>query len=69
MLTVRRTNFLQRSWRKPRASQRGRRRCSSRRLKTKLPHSLEQRLKALELTSMDPDVQQRAKTLRAKVCK
>ena len=36
-------------------------------LKPKLPKSLEQRLKALELTSMDPDVQQRAKVLRDKI--
>ncbi len=35
-------------------------------LKTKLPKSLEQRLKSIELTSMDPEVQQRAKTLREK---
>lgn len=32
----------------------------------KTPKSLEQRLKALELTSTDPDVQQRAKVLREK---
>ena len=36
-------------------------------LKPKLPKSLEQRLKALELTSMDPEVQQRAKVLRDKI--
>jgi hypothetical protein len=33
-------------------------------LKSKLPKSLDQRLKALELTSLDPDLQQRARTLR-----
>jgi hypothetical protein len=33
-------------------------------LKTKLPKSLDQRLKSLELTSMDPDLQQRARSLR-----
>ena len=33
-------------------------------LKTKLPKSLDQRLKSLELTSMDPELQQRARTLR-----
>ena len=33
-------------------------------LKTKLPKSLDQRLKALELTSMDPELQQRARALR-----
>lgn len=36
-------------------------------LVSKLPKSLEQRLRALEMTSMDPDVQQRAKQLREKV--
>jgi hypothetical protein len=36
-------------------------------LKAKLPKSLEQRLKSIELTSMDPDTQQRAKALREKV--
>ena len=36
-------------------------------LKPKLPKSLEQRLKSLELTSMDPDVQARAKVLREKI--
>jgi hypothetical protein len=36
-------------------------------LKIKLPKSLEQRLKGLELTSMDPDVQLRAKVLREKI--
>ncbi|MHB8878855.1 MAG: hypothetical protein ACYC8T_34575 [Myxococcaceae bacterium] len=36
-------------------------------LKTKLPKSLEQRLKSVELTSMDPEVQQRAKVLREKI--
>jgi hypothetical protein len=33
-------------------------------LKAKLPKSLDQRLKALELTSMDPEIQQRARALR-----
>ena len=33
-------------------------------LKTKLPKSLDQRLKSIELTSMDPELQQRAKSLR-----
>ena len=33
-------------------------------LKAKLPKSLDQRLKALELTSMDPELQQRARALR-----
>jgi hypothetical protein len=33
-------------------------------LKAKLPKSLDQRLKALELTSMDPELQQRARSLR-----
>ncbi|MBI3185293.1 MAG: hypothetical protein HYZ28_24405 [Myxococcales bacterium] len=37
------------------------------RLKAKLPKSLEQRLKSLELTSVDPEVQQRAKELREKI--
>lgn len=37
------------------------------RLKGKAPKSLEQRLKSLELTSMDPEVQQRARTLREKL--
>jgi hypothetical protein len=37
------------------------------RLKLKLPKSLDQRLKGLELTSMDPEVQERAKALRAKI--
>lgn len=32
----------------------------------KLPRSLEQRLRSLEMTSTDPDVQQRAKALREK---
>jgi hypothetical protein len=36
-------------------------------LKTKLPKSLDERLKSLELTSMDADVQARAKQLRAKI--
>lgn len=36
-------------------------------LRAKLPKSLEQHLKSLELTSMDPEVQQRAKALREKV--
>jgi hypothetical protein len=35
-------------------------------LKEKVPKSLEQRLKSLELTSTDPDVQTRAKALREK---
>lgn len=35
--------------------------------KEKVPKSLEQRLKALELTSTDPDTQSRAKVLREKV--
>src|SRR5678815_4462482 len=33
-------------------------------LKAKLPKSLDQRLKSLELTSMDPELQQRARALR-----
>lgn len=37
------------------------------RLKGKAPRSLEQRLKSLEMTSGDPEVQTRAKALRAKV--
>ncbi len=36
-------------------------------LQPKLPKSLEQRLKSLELTSMDSEVQQRAKVLREKL--
>lgn len=36
-------------------------------LSKKLPQSLEQRLKSIELTSMDPEVQQRAKELRNKL--
>ena len=36
-------------------------------LKAKLPQSLEQRLKSLEMTSLDPDTQQRAKALREKL--
>jgi hypothetical protein len=36
-------------------------------LKPKLPKSLEQRLKSIELTSMDPEVQARAKVLREKI--
>ncbi len=36
-------------------------------LKSKLPKSLEQRLKSIELTSMDPETQGRAKTLREKI--
>ena len=36
-------------------------------LKEKLPKSLDQRLKSLELTSMDPDTQSRAKLLRQKI--
>ena len=35
--------------------------------KEKVPRSLEQRLKSLELTSTDPDVQERAKVLRNRV--
>ena len=36
-------------------------------LKAKVPQSLEQRLKSIELTSLDPDTQARARTLREKV--
>ncbi len=36
-------------------------------LANKLPKSLDQRLRSLEMTSTDPDVQQRAKALRGKV--
>src|SRR6218665_3889437 len=36
-------------------------------VKTKLPKSLDQRLKGMELTHSDPDTQERAKTLRAKL--
>ncbi|WP_163989566.1 hypothetical protein [Pyxidicoccus caerfyrddinensis] len=36
-------------------------------LKVKVPQSLDQRLKSVELTSMDPDMQGRAKTLREKL--
>jgi hypothetical protein len=36
-------------------------------LKGKAPKSLDQRLKSLELTSMDPDIQARARTLREKI--
>jgi hypothetical protein len=36
-------------------------------LKTKIPKSLGQRLKAIELTSGDPDLQGRAKSLREKI--
>jgi hypothetical protein len=36
-------------------------------LKEKAPRSLTQRLRTLEMTSMDPDVQQRAKVLRAAI--
>ncbi len=36
-------------------------------LKGKLPASLDQRLKSLEMTSMEPDIQARAKALRAKL--
>ncbi|HME91491.1 MAG TPA: hypothetical protein VKE49_08710 [Myxococcaceae bacterium] len=36
-------------------------------LKTKLPKSLDQRLKSLELTSMDADLQSRARALREKI--
>lgn len=38
-------------------------------LSTKVPQSLSQRLKSLELTSMDTEVQERAKTLREKLTK
>ena len=38
-------------------------------LSTKVPQSLSQRLKSLELTSMDTEVQERAKTLREKLSK
>ena len=37
------------------------------RLKGKLPASLDHRLKALEMTSSDPDIQSRAKDLRGKL--
>lgn len=37
------------------------------RLKTKLPKSLDQRLKSIELTSMDSELQSRAKSLREKL--
>jgi hypothetical protein len=36
-------------------------------LKGKAPASLDQRLKSVELTSMDPELQARARTLRAKL--
>ena len=36
-------------------------------LKGKAPKSLDQRLKSLELTSMDPEIQTRARTLRDKI--
>ncbi len=36
-------------------------------LRPKVPKSLDERLKSVELTSMDPDLQARAKTLRAKL--
>jgi len=36
-------------------------------LKAKIPKSLDQRLKAIELTSTDPDLQSRSKSLRAKI--
>lgn len=36
-------------------------------LKSKLPRSLEQRLKSIELTALDPDMQQRARALREKI--
>jgi hypothetical protein len=36
-------------------------------LKTKVPTSLEQRLKSVELTAGDPETQERAKALRAKL--
>jgi len=36
-------------------------------LTTKVPKSLEQRLRSLEMTSGDPDVQQRAKVMREKL--
>ncbi|HMK72068.1 MAG TPA: hypothetical protein VK454_01945 [Myxococcaceae bacterium] len=35
--------------------------------KAKLPKSLDQRLKSIELTSMDPDLQARARTLRGQI--
>lgn len=41
--------------------------CEAGKLKTKLPKSLDQRLKGVELTSLDPDTQARARTLREKV--
>lgn len=37
------------------------------RLRAKLPRSLEQRLKSIELTSMDAEVQERARQLREKI--
>ncbi|PTL80040.1 hypothetical protein DAT35_32020 [Vitiosangium sp. GDMCC 1.1324] len=36
-------------------------------VKTKVPKSLDQRLKGIELTSSDPDTQGRAKALREKL--
>ncbi|HKD41755.1 MAG TPA: hypothetical protein VKB87_15845 [Myxococcaceae bacterium] len=36
-------------------------------LKSKVPKSLDQRLKAIELTSTDPELQSRAKSLREKI--
>ncbi len=36
-------------------------------LKTKLPKSLDERLKSIELTSMDPELQTRARTLRGQL--
>jgi hypothetical protein len=36
-------------------------------VKTKVPRSMDQRLKGIELTSQDPDMQARAKALRAKL--
>ncbi|MDC0710887.1 hypothetical protein POL68_20610 [Stigmatella sp. ncwal1] len=36
-------------------------------LKTKVPKSLDERLKSIQLTSMDPDMQGRAKALREKL--
>jgi lipoate-protein ligase A len=36
-------------------------------LKTKVPKSLDERLKSIQLTSMDPEMQGRAKALREKL--
>lgn len=41
--------------------------CANGKLKQKLPASLEQRLKSIEMTSMDPETQGRARELRAKI--